>query len=65
MKFNNEITIPRFNPHRSKRDTALNTRIPWELRKAMQKRAKQLGLKQTDWVVNVLVQALNNPTKIV
>ena len=65
MKFNNEITIPRFDSERSKRDAPLNTRIPFELRKAIQQRAKKLGLKQTDWVVNVFVQALNNPTKIV
>ena len=65
MEFENEITMPRFNNQRSKRDAQLNTRIPFELKKAIQKRAEKLGLKESDWVINVFVQALNNPTKIV
>ena len=39
MEFKNEITMPRFNNQRSKRDAQLNTRIPFELKKAIQKRA--------------------------
>jgi len=62
MDFSSELTHPR-PKKRSDRNAQMNTRIPIKIKEAIDARSLELGLKSADWVINALVQALNNPNE--
>ena len=60
MDFTSELTYPH-PKKRSDRNAQMNTRIPIKIKEAIDARSSEIGLKIADWVINALVQALNNP----
>tara|TARA_R100000234_G_scaffold91395_2_gene59567 strand:+ start:669 stop:863 length:195 start_codon:yes stop_codon:yes gene_type:complete len=62
MKFSDQLTLPPIEK-RSPRDTQFNIRMPSTLKENIQARAKELNIRDVDWIINACVTALNQPNE--